>query len=101
MTPLDALRGAHERLALYVTRESCGPCHALWPQVQALFGQDPRWTLERVDADRAPEIAGQLLVFSVPALILFLDGQEQHRLVRIIPRHELIDAKERADTLLA
>jgi thioredoxin-like negative regulator of GroEL len=101
VSALDELRGAHERLALYVTREACGPCHAVWPRVQALFGDDPRWTLERVDAEESPEVAGQLLIFSVPALILFLHGQEQRRLVRIIPQRELVEAKERADALLA
>ncbi len=100
MSELDQLRQSHERLALYITRERCGPCHAVWPRVQALYGDDPRWTLERVDAELAPEIAGQLLVFSVPALVLFLHGQEHRRLVRIIPQAELEAAKEQADGLL-
>jgi thioredoxin-like negative regulator of GroEL len=98
---LDELKASHERLALYLTRESCGPCHAVWPRVRTLFENDPRWKLERIDADASPELAGQLLVFSVPALILILHGQEQHRVVRIIPQAELEEAKARADALLA
>ncbi len=96
---LAVLRRDHERLALYVSRDSCGPCHAVWPRVQALFGGDPAWTLLRVDAAAAPEIAGQLLLFSVPALVLYLYGQEASRLVRMIPQAELEAAKARVDRL--
>jgi thioredoxin-like negative regulator of GroEL len=96
---LGALRQEHERLALYVTRDACGPCHAVLPRVLALFDADPRWTTVHVDAEQAPEIAGQLLIFSVPALLLFLGGQEVDRLVRVIPQAKLEAAKARVDGL--
>lgn len=96
---LRALRLEHERLALYVTRDACGPCHAVLPRVLALFDADPRWTTVRVDAEQAPEIAGQFLIFSVPALVLFIHGQEVDRLARIIPQAQLEAAKLRVDGL--
>jgi hypothetical protein len=94
---LDALRARHTRLAVYLSRDGCGPCAAVWPTVQAAFASDPAWTLERIDADEHPEVAGQLLVFSVPALVLFWGGREAWRAARVLRQTEVARAKAQID----
>jgi len=85
---LQAMLAAHPRVAVYLSTEHCGPCHAVRPWAQAMFA-DPAWTWVPVDTQESPEVAGQLLVFSHPTLILFADGREQARFSRVVPRAQV------------
>ena len=86
------LLASNRLVALYLTMEGCGPCHAVRPWAEALFG-DAAWTWVPVDTAQSPEIAGQLLVFSHPTLLLFAEGREQARFSRVVPRAPVERAK--------
>lgn len=95
-TALVDILGERPRVAVYLTTETCGPCHAVRPWAQALF-DDPDWTWVPIDTQQSPDVAGQLLVFAHPTLILFADGREQARFSRVVPRADV----ERIKGLLA
>lgn len=97
---LEALKSGAPLLALYLKSETCGPCQAVLPIAERAFGAAP-WRLAVVDQGQAPEIFGQLLVFAVPTLILYIEGQELRRFSRFIPEGELLAAKARAEDLIA
>jgi len=86
-------------VAVYVTTPGCGPCASVRPRVRAVFGDDARWRLVEVNAVQSPDVSGQLTVFSVPALVLFVSGREVWRAARFLREDALrqaVDLAERA-----
>jgi len=69
---------------LFISRTDCGVCHALLPQVEKLLESDHRIALGSIDAEEVKEIAGRFSVFSVPALLFFVEGKEYFREAGIV-----------------
>ncbi|MBU8906217.1 thioredoxin family protein [Desertibacillus haloalkaliphilus] len=74
----------HSLSFLYVSRTNCGVCHALLPQVKEVLMQYPRIQFGFINADHLEEIAGYLSVFTVPALIFYIEGKEYFREARFV-----------------
>ncbi|MBS4220969.1 thioredoxin family protein [Bacillus sp. FJAT-49711] len=74
---------------LYVSRTNCGVCHAILPQVQELLKKFPLIQLGHINADELEEIAGRFSIFTVPALLLFVDGKEMIREARFVHMQSL------------
>lgn len=76
---------AENQLAfLYISRSNCSVCHSLLPQVKELMTAFPEIKLGHILADDVEEIAGRFSVFTVPVLLLFVDGKEYVREARIV-----------------
>lgn len=82
---MDSLKSRMEGtvpLLLYFSAEPCTVCHAMLPKLQKALlemedaeeGQD--YHLFVIESEKHPEICGQLLVFTVPALLIFWEGRE-------------------------
>jgi|SRR5690625_3494956 len=69
---------------LYISRPKCSVCHGLLPQVQQLMMKYPEIKLGHINADEVMEVAGHFSVFTVPALLLFVEGKEYVREARIV-----------------
>ena len=69
-------------LLLYFSADPCTVCHAMLPKLQKILlemgsaeeGQD--YHLLVIESEKHPEICGQLLVFTVPTLLIFWEGRE-------------------------
>jgi len=62
---------------LYFWGENCNVCHALRPKFKELFDTKfPNIKQIYLDAHQNPEISAYFGVFSVPTMIVFLDGKE-------------------------
>lgn len=82
-------------IIVYISRENCGVCHAVLPQVKELLEGFPEIELIKVDADLFPEVAGEFQVFTVPALLFFREAKEQFRKARFVVMTELAYQLER------
>ena len=80
---------------LYITRKNCSVCHGLWPQVQKLLETFPQIELARIDAGDVEAVAGRFSIFTVPVLLLFVEGREFIREARIVNMQELEGAIQR------
>ncbi|WP_087974439.1 thioredoxin family protein [Oceanobacillus rekensis] len=69
---------------LYISRPNCSVCHGLLPQVQKLMEKYPEIKLGHINAEAVEEVAGRFSIFTVPVLILFLEGKEYVREARIV-----------------
>jgi len=69
---------------LYISRQNCSVCHGLMPQVEKMMNHFPAIKLGHVDADEVMEVTGKFSVFTVPVLILFVDGKEYLREAHIV-----------------
>ena len=81
---------------LYFSRENCNVCHALRPKFQEAF--DRHFPLIRqiyLDAHEHPEISAHYRVFSIPTMIVFLDGREFAREGRNVSIRQLVSQLER------
>src|SRR5699024_1101860 len=89
---IDAFIQEHQLSFLYISRENCSVCHGLLPQVQELMEKYPEIQLAHIDADEVEEVAGRFSIFTVPVLLLFVEGKEYVREARIV-HLQLFDEK--------
>lgn len=69
----------------------CGPCKMLEPVITQLSKEwDGKVKFGRLDVDESSAIAVQYGIFSVPTLILFVNGEPVQRLSGYQPKDRLI-----------
>ncbi|MCC8353205.1 thioredoxin family protein [Bacillus sp. PK3-037] len=79
----------HQLSFIYISRPSCIVCHAVLPQLRELLEQFPHIKLGHVNADSVEEVAGRFSVFTVPVLLLFIEGTEFLREARFVHFEQL------------
>ncbi len=81
---------------LYFSGENCNVCHALRPKFKEAF--DTHFPLVKqiyLDAHKNAEISAHYQVFSVPTMMVFLDGREFAREGRNVSLHQMVAQLER------
>ena len=79
----------------YFSTPECNVCKVLRPKVQELIRHYKTAGFLYVNTHESTEIAGQFTVFSVPTIIIFINGQETKRLSRIFSISELTEYLDR------
>jgi len=75
---------------LYFSGENCNVCHALRPKFKELFDKEfPKIKQIYLDAHENPQISANFQVFSVPTMLVFLDGREFIREGRAVSIYQL------------
>lgn len=91
----------HPAVAIWFSAPGCGVCSVLRPRIKALFEHEfPRFQWLDVDTAAQPAMAAQHQVFTIPTLLVFLDGREFLRRARNFSPAEVRDALERSYGLL-
>ncbi|AWM15913.1 thioredoxin family protein [Bacillus inaquosorum] len=85
----------HQFSFLYISRPGCTVCHAVLPQLRILLEQFPNIKLGYINADDVEEVAGRFSVFTVPVLLLFIDGTEFLREARFVHFEQLEERLKR------
>lgn len=75
---------AHQLSFLYISQPNCNVCHSLLPQVQQMMMTYPEIKLGHINTIEVMEVAGHFSVFTVPVLLLFVNGKEYVREARIV-----------------
>lgn len=81
---IDAFIQEHPLALLFVSKPHCSVCHGLLPQIKQLMGDFPEIQLGHVDASEVEKVAGRFHIFTVPVLLLFVEGKESIREARIV-----------------
>jgi thiol-disulfide isomerase/thioredoxin len=89
LTLVEKFIGDHQFSFLYVSRTNCGVCHTILPQLKDLLKEFPLIQLGHINVDDIEEIAGRFSIFTVPALLLFVDGKEIIRETRFVHMQSL------------
>ncbi len=74
---------------LYLSQPNCSVCHGLLPQVEELLKKFPHIQPAHIQTNELPSIAGHLSIFTVPVLLLFVEGKEHIREARIVHLDQL------------
>ncbi|MEL7647855.1 MAG: thioredoxin family protein [Sedimentibacter sp.] len=62
----------------------CGVCSALKPKIEEMLSMYPHINAVQVDVDKSPDIAASNSIFTIPGIILFIEGREAIRQARFI-----------------
>ncbi|MCY9356169.1 thioredoxin family protein [Bacillus spizizenii] len=92
---IDDFIKQHQFSFIYISRPGCTVCHAVLPQLRILLEQFPNITLGHINADDVEEVAGRFSVFTVPVLLLFIDGTEFLREARFVHFEQLEERLKR------
>lgn len=78
--------------AVYFSGPDCAVCTVMQPKLfELLQRRFPKLALAEVDCAASTELAAQQMVFTIPTLIVYLDGREGIRKVRSFGLGELAD----------
>ena len=68
----------------------CGPCKQLGPILEkAVQASDGKVILTKMDIDKHPEVAGQMGIKSIPAVVAFVDGKPVDALMGAVPESQI------------
>ncbi len=71
--------------------EWCGPCKAIAPLMDEIARDyEGRLVVAKIDVDTNPQVPAGLGIRSLPALVLFSDGQERGRFLGITPKDKIL-----------
>lgn len=70
--------------------EWCGPCKMLAPILDEALKERPEIKLLKVDCDKAEDVAIKYNIMTIPALLLFKDGQLLGRTGGYQPKDSLL-----------
>ena len=69
----------------------CGPCKMLSPVVDQVAGETEEVKVVKINVDENEELAMRFKIMSIPALVVFKDGQEVNRSVGVIPKEQILE----------
>ena len=67
----------------------CGPCNMIGPVVERLSEERDDVEFFNVDVDKNPDLAMKYRIQSIPALVLFKDGEEANRSIGFITKDKI------------
>ena len=67
----------------------CGPCNMIGPIVEQLSEEKSDVEFFNADVDKNPDLAMKYRIQSIPALVLFKDGEEADRSIGVIPKDKI------------
>ncbi len=73
----------------------CGPCKQLTPvleEIAEVYAADVK--VYKVNADQQKEIMARFNVRGLPTMIVFVNGQEQNRLLGVLPKARITQTLE-------
>ena len=98
---LQQLIASKAAVAVYFAAPNCGVCEALRPKIEQLLAtQFPAITFVPIQIEKSPGISGAFGVFSAPTLLIFFEGNEFLRKVRLMSIPELAQIIERPYKML-
>jgi thiol-disulfide isomerase/thioredoxin len=78
---------------LYFSSQNCGVCVALLPKIKELLKQYSNIAYAKVEINEVQLAVGEYSIFTVPTIIMFIDGKEiirESRFISIIQLQEKI-----------
>ncbi|MCB1174148.1 MAG: thioredoxin family protein [Leptospiraceae bacterium] len=98
---LGQLRTLHQILLLYVSGPDCNVCKAVRPKLVELLRDYPQVYACTFDVSSNQSMAAELEAYSIPLLLVFIEGRESIRMARHISLGKLAADLDRYIGLLA
>ena len=86
----EEIKGSTGAVLVDFWAEWCGPCKMIAPILEEIASeQEGVLRVAKLNVDDAPDVARRFEVMSIPTLILFKDGEPQHRIVGAKGKNQL------------
>lgn len=85
---------------IYLSRPACGVCTAIKPKVEEILNKYPHMTGAYVNMDLIPQSAGEFSIFTIPGILVYIDGRETIRQARYISIKDLTSQIDRFYSML-
>ncbi|MFO8068562.1 MAG: thioredoxin family protein [Alkalibacterium sp.] len=86
---------------LFLYGQNCSVCHGVLPQIKPIVEGFPEIKTLQADVEKIPEISGEYIVFTVPVVLLFVDGREVMRFARFIEKNKLHEQLDKITSALS
>lgn len=81
---------------IFFTSKTCGVCKVLKPKLlEAVQANFPKVGIRLVDVEEEEEFTGQSMVFTLPVVIIKVDGREMYRFARSFSVYEVLEKLKR------
>lgn len=81
---IESLIKENEIVLIYFGNKTCGVCNVLKPKVEKILNNYPKIKGIEVDVDKDLEISSQFNIFTIPAILVFIEGKENIREARYL-----------------
>ena len=71
--------------------EWCGPCKMIAPILEEIATEEQGLSIAKVNVDESPDLARRYGIMSIPALILFQNGEPAKTMVGAKPKSALLE----------
>ena len=72
----------------------CGPCRMLGPIIEEVAEEVKDVKIGKLNVDENPQTAGEFQIMSIPAVMLFQDGEVVETLIGLRPKEAYLEAIE-------
>jgi len=74
----------------------CGPCQMLGPVIEEIKTElDGQVTVQKINIDEEPTLADKYGITSIPAVLIFVDGELKETIVGFRQKQDYLDALNR------
>ena len=89
MESIESLIKENEIVLIYFGNKTCGVCNVLKPKVEKILNNFPKIKSIEIDIEKHLEISSQFNIFTIPAILVFIEGKEIIREARYLSVEDL------------
>jgi thiol-disulfide isomerase/thioredoxin len=84
LNEIDEFINGNTMAMIYFTSKGCNVCVGLLPKIEEMLIKFPKIEIRKIAVDKFTEAAGQYSIFTLPGILLYIEGKEIIREARFI-----------------